>query len=1222
MPTFASIDAALDALTDDKAFEVLVSALLVDAYPDLIPMGGSGDAGRDAVLRVGPFGGERTRFQYSIEKRWTEKVRREMKRYVGQAGFTQVLFVSSRPTKQSVIESLIAEAAAGGITLQIFGRQWLRPRLESRRDLAERFLRVAPRAPSLLASTAEYASSRRKLIPGFEAPLVGAEDQRAAIGTFCDEASTRALLIVGPGGTGKTRLALNAIPPSMQAFVLDGSTPACREIARELPPFCPAVLLIDDAHSQPRLPELQAMLRDDRWSGVKIILTVRPGYAEKVKRALALPDAATVQVDVGALPRAQIDRLLRNAPHAIEDEGIRLRLVRLAQGNPLIAHMAGCAVRTTGINAETSAAFLREYCRLERFDERHLVVLGLLALAGSLSTLRDRALIAAAIPGESSAAMFGILRLMADDGLILGTREAFSVKPDILAPVLIADILLPESHPPPVDLREVLAHLGGRNRTEAVERLAAATIIAQGRGADVLREYVRSEWPAEHALSGQTWREALDLVKAYGFALPSDARELIGKYVHSAHALAGCAPAEIPALASSAAGAARAMASDDFDAAVGLLLDVFAIAPDLGNGVETNPALRHLRDLAKHAVPFEHLSVGQRQERFLTAVKRWHASAITEKDVEPARAWRGVALSGAHLLRCHFEYSEESPDSRNRITLGLFAAPLSTELRTAVDGAARLVADAVTHLDGNAHAAILDRLGRVEGIVRNGMLPYGGSATEDARDLLRSAVDLVLAAFVAAWEGLAVTVRHRLVGFSRGRPSVARCARRDLELRRLSVVFPTVDGWRNHERRQGVIQGRARQLATVLPGISGAHFLAEALAIGEGLRDSSGAWVFVDALAATLTAEDSEAVIGYFVGSHSLRNFAAQLCASSLRRFSPHLDPVLERVAALPGGDVVASRVLDALQPDAERRALARLIGQASPPLIEVAEHAQMCSRLTPMRKLSLLTYLIERLGSDHLAHGLTVLGSTAKSAQLRPPLAMQRRITRQVVRLLSAQEVDSRGHVWFEPLFEAISSWDSDAIVEIIEARVSSLLSASHRPHRDRHRLGVEVRKVVLSLTPEQKENVVQLLVGWLQGTVDSPWRSEDAVYDMLRAAVTPDEFMALASGWAADAPSRRLALGAIWGRCPSLEFDRVGRALLRQVLTHDEEDSLLRAADLRGAWSGPTSSKYRERVAFFEPWTRDEVPAVRRFGERAHRYFDEQAVRHERQEYAEDNG
>lgn len=1219
MPTYPSIDAALDDLTDDKEFEVLVSALLVEAYPELVPMGGTGDAGRDAVLRDGLFGGEQTRFQYSIENRWTEKVRRELRRYAGPTDVRHLVFVSSRPTGQASIDLIVAEAAAGAITLQIFGRQWLRPRLESRWDLAERFLHVAPRVPPLLASPTEYASSRSKLIPGFEAPLVGTERQRAVIASFCDDAGARALLIVGPGGTGKTRLALDAIPPSIPGFVLGGSTAVCREIAQELPPHRPAVLLIDDAHSQARLSELQAMLRHARWSGVKLILTVRPGYVEKVKRALGLPDSETAQVDLGELPRAQIDALLRNAPHAIEDEGIRVRLVKLAQGNPLIAHMAGHAVRTTGIDAETSAAFLREYCRIERFEERQRVVLGLLALAGTLSPLRDRALITAAMPGESSASVFEILKHMADEGLIQGSREAFSIKPDILAPVLIADILLPENSPPPLDVREAVARSDGRTRTELVERLAAAAMFAHGRGSDVLRDLVRSAWPGE-GTSRRAWREALDLVKAYGFALPSDARELIGKYVGAANGLAGEDPAELSALASSAAGAARSLAPDDVHAAVDLLLDIFAIGPDLGNGEETNPALRVFRELSKHALPYEHLSVGGRQLSILAAVQQWHASAMTEKDVEPSRAWRGIALAGTQLLRCHFEYSAESPDSRSRIIFGQFEAPLSVELHAAVEGGARLVAGAVPYLDGDAHSALLDRLGRVEGIVRNGILPNSGSATEGARDLLRRAMDMVMAAFVAAWHGLAPAVRHRLVWFAKGRPSLARCARRDLELRRLSVIYPIFEHWRNHDRWQRTVQGRARQLALQFPGMSGVRFLEEALALGEHLRNPSGGWFFVDALAETLTSEDTEEVARYFVGSPRLRNFAAQLVAAALRRFSPHLDSVLERVAALPGGDAVAARVLDSLQPDAERRALALLIRRTSPPLIEVAEHVEMCARLTPLRKLSLLTYLIERLGSDHLARGLTVLGTTAKSIKVKPPPAMQRRITLQVVRFLSITEVDSNGFVWFEPLFETIASWGTDSIVEIIEARVERILSLDDRPHRDLHRLGDEVRRVVGLLAPQQKENVVQLLLGWLQGAVDHPLRPEDAVYDLLRAAMTPDEFRLLAIRWAGDAPTRRLAIGAISGRCPSLEFDQVGRALLRQTLTHDEEESLLWASDLR-RWSGPASLKYRERVAFFEPWTRDEAAAIRRFGARAHRYFDEQATRAERQEFIEEN-
>lgn len=61
--------------------------------------------------------------------------------------------------------------------------------------------------------------------------------------------------------------------------------------------------------------------------------------------------------------------------------------------------------------------------------------------------------------------------------------------------------------------------------------------------------------------------------------------------------------------------------------------------------------------------------------------------------------------------------------------------------------------------------------------------------------------------------------------------------------------------------------------------------------------------------------------------------------------------------------------------------------------------------------------------------------------------------------------------------------------------------------------------------------------------------------------------------------------------------------------------------AADLRGAWSGPTSLKYRERAAFFEPWTRDESSEIRRFGGKALRYFDDRATRFEREEFIEEN-
>jgi hypothetical protein len=164
-------------------------------------------------------------------------------------------------------------------------------------------------------------------------------------------------------------------------------------------------------------------------------------------------------------------------------------------------------------------------------------------------------------------------------------------------------------------------------------------------------------------------------------------------------------------------------------------------------------------------------------------------------------------------------------------------------------------------------------------------------------------------------------------------------------------------------------------------------------------------------------------------------------------------------------------------------------------------------------------------------------------------------------------------------------------------------------------------VLKVVGSLGAEQKRAVAHGLSGWLQTTVENPWGGEDAVYDLLRSTMSADEFTLLAIRWAKGASTLHLAISAIRGRCPSGEFDAVGRVLLGQVLSREEESFLLSAADLHGGMWGPLSPMYRERARFFEGWERDTIPSIRRFGEKARRLFEERATREERQEFLEEN-
>jgi hypothetical protein len=149
----------------------------------------------------------------------------------------------------------------------------------------------------------------------------------------------------------------------------------------------------------------------------------------------------------------------------------------------------------------------------------------------------------------------------------------------------------------------------------------------------------------------------------------------------------------------------------------------------------------------------------------------------------------------------------------------------------------------------------------------------------------------------------------------------------------------------------------------------------------------------------------------------------------------------------------------------------------------------------------------------------------------------------------------------------------------------------------------------------------VVHVLVGWLRGTIENPWRAEDAVFDLLRAALPAGGFMSLALGWAEESSTHPFAIGAIRGRCPSAEFDQIGRALLMHAATDEVGSELLGAADLHGVWTGPSSPKYRERAAFFEEWAKDANASVRRVGERGRDQFTKQALHAERRERMDEN-
>ena len=78
---------ALHDYTDDREFERLCVDLLLPEFRTVVPLGKTGDRGRDAVASYTYVAGEQDEylFQFSLQEDWRSKIRREWEK-IKEAG--------------------------------------------------------------------------------------------------------------------------------------------------------------------------------------------------------------------------------------------------------------------------------------------------------------------------------------------------------------------------------------------------------------------------------------------------------------------------------------------------------------------------------------------------------------------------------------------------------------------------------------------------------------------------------------------------------------------------------------------------------------------------------------------------------------------------------------------------------------------------------------------------------------------------------------------------------------------------------------------------------------------------------------------------------------------------------------------------------------------------------------------------------------------------------
>jgi hypothetical protein len=291
------------------------------------------------------------------------------------------------------------------------------------------------------------------------AALVGRNDVLAALDAALDptELAPRIVLIAGPGGRGKTRLALEALRhvedahPTIPVLVHQERRPLDSAALSELPGN-PAVILTEDAHRAP--DDLAPLLTYTKHTpGTKLLITARATGADEVRAALQRAGFDTGQIlevpieplTLGAA-RALVDTLAADGP-ALPAEFDEF-LAAEGRDTPLIPVVAISMARAgrlaTGplaLDQGIRDEILRAYADVTAGDVSgwpRPIVRGVLATVAAVAPLpssgSDEFLdAAAAVAGVSRANFLEIVSALLERGVIVERGEQLRVAPDVLA---------------------------------------------------------------------------------------------------------------------------------------------------------------------------------------------------------------------------------------------------------------------------------------------------------------------------------------------------------------------------------------------------------------------------------------------------------------------------------------------------------------------------------------------------------------------------------------------------------------------------------------------------------------------------------------------------------------------------------------------------------------------------------------------------------------------
>ena len=197
-----------------------------------------------------------------------------------------------------------------------------------------------------LLTHAEFSDRiEQSALTSYQIPIVGRDEHLQEIQQSLTS-DRRVIVLHGSAGLGKTRLLLaltEVIGNERDLWYMRNEAESIEPDLALLDADQQHIIVVDDAHRFQLLHQLREVLVNPKLAGkVTLVLATRNAFQDSVLYQLNLPTDQVSPIEIQPLENKDIDQILYNSPHNITDQDLRSSIIKISEGNPLIA---GVAVR-------------------------------------------------------------------------------------------------------------------------------------------------------------------------------------------------------------------------------------------------------------------------------------------------------------------------------------------------------------------------------------------------------------------------------------------------------------------------------------------------------------------------------------------------------------------------------------------------------------------------------------------------------------------------------------------------------------------------------------------------------------------------------------------------------------------------------------------------------------------------------------------------------------